>query len=261
VGRSAEFNVTCDQRQDSIFLYAADQLDAAEAEELRRHLSTGCPICEGALAEARATLAQMSLALDPVEPRAQTGDALMARIGASRLAPASTRGEHATDPAKTRGLNDQEEIRRGRMRIFSTAILSAAAAIAITSAIFVYATRMPRQFFGSANLQTVAMSSPVQAQARGQVLWDRDHNAWHVAVFNLAPPPAGKEYELWFLRAGNKAPMPSKTFTVDENGRQTLIVEVPPTSDVIVGAAVTIENAGGSTTPTMPIQLVGQLPG
>jgi anti-sigma-K factor RskA len=131
----------------------------------------------------------------------------------------------------------------------------------ITSTIFIYATRMPRQFLGSTNLQTVAMTSPVQAQARGQVLWDRDHNQWHVAFFNLTPPPAGKEYELWFLRSGNKAPMPSKTFTVDENGQKTLIVEVPPTSDTIVGAAVTIENAGGSTTPTMPIQLVGQLPG
>ena len=203
----------------------------------------------------------MSLAIDPVEPSAKTGDALMARIGQARLAPASTRGERATDPAWTRGLNAREEIRRSRMRIFSTAILSAAAAIAITSTIFIYATRMPRQFYGSTNLQTVAMTSPTQPQAHGQVLWDRDHSQWRVAVFNLAPPPPGKEYELWFVPAGGKTPMPSKTFTVDENGHQSLIVQVPATTDAIVAAAVTIENQGGAQTPTMPIQLVGQVPG
>src|SRR5207249_4729545 len=114
-----------------------------------------------------------------------------------------------------------------RLRIFATSLLSAAAAVAITCAIFLYATRTQRQFFGSSNLQTVALTSPTQPQARGQVLWDRDHAQWRVAVFNLAPPPPGKEYELWFIPPGGKAPLPSKTFTVDENGHQSLLVQVP----------------------------------
>ena len=82
--------MTCNERRDSIFLFAAGQLEPAEAEELRLHLATGCPTCAGALAEAEATLAQMALAIDPIEPCVETGDALMARIGASRLAPASS---------------------------------------------------------------------------------------------------------------------------------------------------------------------------
>src|SRR3954464_10698351 len=80
MGRSRELHVTCDERQDQIFLYAADQLEPAEMEELRRHLSTGCPTCAGALAEAEATLAQVAASLDGIEPRPETRDALMSRI-------------------------------------------------------------------------------------------------------------------------------------------------------------------------------------
>src|SRR5436305_14099659 len=98
MGRSKSPNVTCSERQDLIFLCAADQLEPTEAEDLRRHLATGCPICAGALAEAEATLAQMTLAIEPVEPNRETREALMARIGTSaRLAPAPTRGSARED--------------------------------------------------------------------------------------------------------------------------------------------------------------------
>jgi len=237
--------VTCDERRDSIFLYAAGQLEPTEVEALRAHLSSGCAICAGRLAEAEAMIAQMGLALEPVEPRQETGEALMARIGATR----SNLKSQISEP----------EPRNLRMRIFSAAFLSAAASIAITSAIFFYATRTQREFFRSSNLQTVAMSSNTQPHARGQVLWDRDHSQWRVAVFDLAPPPPGKEYELWFLSP--KGPVRSKTFNVDENGHQSLIVQVPADIGPVAGAAVTLEKQGGTDVPTMPIQLVGQVPG
>jgi anti-sigma-K factor RskA len=248
MGRSTEFSVTCDERRDSIFLYAADQLEPAEMEELRVHLAGGCPSCEGALAEAHATLAQMTLAMDPVEPSEQTRNALMARIGVSNL---------ESDITESKSQTRQQ---MSRMRIFSTAFLSAAAAVAITSAVFVYATRTERTFFRSSNLQAVAMTSQTQPRARGQVLWDKDHSQWHVAVFDLAPPPTGKEYQLWFI-SPNKGPIPSRTFTVDENGHQSLVVQIPGDIGPIAAAAVTLENAGGTDKPTMPIQLVGNVPG
>ena len=139
-------------------------------------------------------------------------------------------------------------------------MLTAAASIAITCAVFFYTTRRQRQFLQSSNLQTVALTSQTQPNARGQVLWDRDHSQWHVTFFNLTPPPPGKEYELWFIPPGGK-PMRSKTFTVDENGHESLIVDLPRNIGPIAAAAVTLEKQGGSDTPTMPIQLVGNVPG
>src|SRR5438067_2246360 len=143
MGRSAEYIVTCSERQDLIFLYAADQLEPAEAEAMREHLATDCPTCAGALAEAEATLAQVAMAIDPVEPLAETRERLMSQISVTRSA--------VTQSPALQGRGSS------RMRIFATSLLSAAAAVAITSAIFLYATRTQRQFFGSSNLQTVSL--------------------------------------------------------------------------------------------------------
>src|SRR3954468_4178915 len=127
MGRSRELHVTCDERQDQIFLYAADQLEPAEVEELRRHLSTGCPTCAGALAEAQATLAQVAASIDGIDPRPETRDALMSRIRVAAISEPPLPPLEALRPKPA----------TSRMRIFATALLSAAAAVAITSAIFV----------------------------------------------------------------------------------------------------------------------------
>src|SRR5436190_3836616 len=112
MGRSEEFNVTCSERQDLIFLYAADQLEPAEAEALREHLATDCPICVGALAEAQATLAHVAMSIDPIAPPPEAREKLMSRIS-------TTRSRATQSPAlQGRGYS--------RMRIFSTALLSAA---------------------------------------------------------------------------------------------------------------------------------------
>src|SRR5437762_7769112 len=122
MGRSAQDTVTCSERQDLIFLYAADQLEPAEAEALREHLATDCPLCAGTLAEAEATLAQVAIAIDPIPPPAQTREKIMSRIAARS-------GARQSPALQGRGPS--------RLRIFATALLSAAAAVLITSAIFV----------------------------------------------------------------------------------------------------------------------------
>ena len=234
--------MTCEERQDLIFLYSAGELEPDEKEELRTHLAAGCPAC-AALAEAEAMLGQVAAALPPLAPPAEAREKLMATIAASQARE-----------------NSRAQLQQSRMRIFSASILSAAAAVAITSAIFWYATQNARSFYRSPNLQTVSLKSDTQPGARGQVLWDRDSNRCKFVVINLAPPPAGKEYELWFIAPG-KSPVRSRTFNVDENGKQSMIVEVPSDIGPIAAAAVTLERLGGSDTPTMPIQLVGQVPG
>jgi hypothetical protein len=239
--------VTCAERRDSIFLLAADALEPAEAEALRQHLASGCPICAGVFAEAQATLGEIASAVDPVSPPLDTANKLMLRIEKSNRDGAS--GTGAPRPLPT----------RSRWKIWTTALLSAAAAAAITSAVFYYAMR--DQLNRAPTLQMVSMNSDTQPKARGVVAWDRDRSQWHVAVFNLAPPPPGKEYELWFVPQGQgKNPVRSKTFTVDSSGSASLIVQVPNDIGPIAAAAITIENAGGVDVPTPPLQLVGAVP-
>jgi anti-sigma-K factor RskA len=244
MGRSAEYIVTCSERKDLILLYAADQLEPAEAEALREHLATDCPICTGALAEAEATLAQVALSIDPIAPSPEAREKLMSRIAATR--------SRATQSTALQGRGPSP------LRIFATAILSAAAAVVITSAIFVSMMRDATR--RKPTLEMVSMTSEIQPKAHGAVAWDMDHHEWHVAVFNLAPLPAGKEYELWIIPPG-KAPMRSKTFTVDASGTATLIVPVPADIGAIATAAITDEPTGGVDKPTGKIQLAGKSSG
>ena len=64
-------------------------LEASERESIRAHLSSGCPTCTAALAEAEATLAKIPLSLRMEQPSPQVRDRLMQRVLATKSAGAS----------------------------------------------------------------------------------------------------------------------------------------------------------------------------
>jgi anti-sigma-K factor RskA len=68
-----------------------------------------------------------------------------------------------------------------------------------------------------------------------------------VLADDLAPPPDGKTYALWYERGGRMEP--AGLFAPDDDGTVQVRVAGVPTADV----GVTIEQAGGSDTPTLPI--------
>ena len=70
---------------------------------------------------------------------------------------------------------------------------------------------------------------------------------------NLAPLPADKVYELWLLPASGAAPMPAGIFKPDANGNSMMLQTMGSDSIAAKGFAITIENSGGSQTPTSPI--------
>jgi hypothetical protein len=74
---------------------------------------------------------------------------------------------------------------------------------------------------------------------------------------NLSPLPAQKVYELWIIPANGGAPLPAGTFSPDAHGSASLLVPSVHGAVVAKALGITIEPAGGSTTPTMPIVLAG----
>jgi hypothetical protein len=75
---------------------------------------------------------------------------------------------------------------------------------------------------------------------------------------NLKPVPAGKTYELWVIPASGAAPMPAGTFTPNGEGYASVVLPTLPSGVPAKAFGITIENAGGSKTPTMPIVLSGE---
>ena len=73
---------------------------------------------------------------------------------------------------------------------------------------------------------------------------------------DLGSLPAGKVYELWLMPADGSAPIPAGTFSPDATGNATLISSHFQKVSA-KGFAITVENAGGSLKPTLPILLAG----
>jgi Anti-sigma-K factor rskA len=75
---------------------------------------------------------------------------------------------------------------------------------------------------------------------------------------NLKPVPAGKTYELWVIPASGAAPVPAGTFTPNGEGYASVVLPKLPSGVPAKAFGITIENAGGAKTPTMPIVLSGE---
>lgn len=70
----------------------------------------------------------------------------------------------------------------------------------------------------------------------------------YIAMNALAPPPKGKVYQAWTLRAGAAKMSPSVTFVPDSSG--VALVPVPTSAASVVAVAVSVEPDGGSKQPT-----------
>ncbi|HEX8525338.1 MAG TPA: anti-sigma factor [Tepidisphaeraceae bacterium] len=220
--------------------YLADALDASEAADLRAHLASGCPICAGALAEAQATFAHVGRALAPVAPPADAWHRLEKRVKDSQPPPLTLE-------------------RPRRMRLVMTGAIAAAFGALLSAAVLYLPAREKAKLVDSRDVRLVSLSSQdVQPQARGRIFWDKQKNTWHVYVFDLKPPPPGKEYELWFITTDSKK-VPAGMLTVDKAGKGSTVVAVPQNLGPLALAAITDEPAGGVQQPTGSIQLAGEV--
>ncbi len=90
-------------------------------------------------------------------------------------------------------------------------------------------------------------------QAKARVYWDEASQAVHLAVAELPVAPEGKQYQLWALFDGK--PVDAGVF--DATGRVLWSMKNVSGAQAF---AVTIENAGGSPTPTLETMvLMGQV--
>jgi hypothetical protein len=74
---------------------------------------------------------------------------------------------------------------------------------------------------------------------------------------HFANIPAGKAYELWLLPQSGAAPVPAGVFKPDAEGNVSVFIPQFTTSVSAKGFAITMEPEAGSSTPTMPILLLG----
>ena len=93
----------------------------------------------------------------------------------------------------------------------------------------------------------------------GGVTYNPEKGTLVFLASNLDPLQMYKVYELWIIPADGSAPIPAGTFHSDDSGNASLIMPDLPKGIVAKSFGVTVEDDGGSQTPTLPIVLAGSL--
>ena len=100
----------------------------------------------------------------------------------------------------------------------------------------------------------VAAKAPPQPQ--GKAIYVRDRSSLIFLASNMPAVPSDKIYELWLIPTTG-APIPAGLFKPDAHGSATVINPPLPGNVEAKAFAITVEPEAGSTTPTMPIVMVG----
>jgi hypothetical protein len=100
-----------------------------------------------------------------------------------------------------------------------------------------------------------ATSTPPEPQ--GHATYVAEKGALIFLASNMEPLQPYKVYELWLIPADGRDPIPAGTFHPDERGNASVIMPPLPRGIEAKAFGVTVEDEGGSQTPTLPIILAG----
>ena len=238
-----------------------------EAAEFARHLE-GCSECQALVADLEAASSAFAAQTAPVAPRPAVRRAILSAVSGQSgtkepetKVPATAKrryGAWAFAIAATLALiffvNDDARLRRDREELRSrTADLSSR----LESAEKSLARRdLQARVLESEDVRMMFLGGKdPQPAARAKVFWSQKAGRGILVAGNLAPLPAGKQYELWVFAKGK--PVPAGMFDADSSGRAMMESSDLAAIAAAENFAVTVEPRGGMPAPTGPIVMVG----
>jgi hypothetical protein len=116
-----------------------------------------------------------------------------------------------------------------------------------------------KNFLHGTNAQQVTLREkpPLTKVPEGHTLYSPTSGELVFTASNLPLPPAGKVYELWIIPATGGAAIPAGVFTPDLQGNAAVVFPEIPAHVQAQAFGVTVEEAEGASTPTLPIILSG----
>ena len=243
--------MTHDELKDLLPAYALDALDAAEFAEVDAHVRT-CADCTRELTELRRVVTGVGLEAAPVTPQDSLREKVIAR---------ATSQARVIDIASARHSSGSLPTRPQRSWVLPIA-LAASVLIAVGALVYGFAQRAENNRLAQLN-QIMLASDVVRIDLKGQesaagasarAYWSASRG-FVLEASNLPALPAGKVFQLWSIVGST--PTSAGILTTDGRGGGSLSAAVPGSVKRPDAMGITIEPAGGSATPTMPIVLIG----
>jgi hypothetical protein len=281
-------NTTGHIERDDLVLFAMQLLSKEETALATAHIEQ-CPECRRELAEVQGDLAIYAHTVDLQSPPADARERLLKQVAhEKKTIPIDIAREPEPElPGRSfggrRSLTEDDLPQRSFAgKVFPWLGWALAAGLAVTAGNF-YLQRaalqgsVDEQKDQSAQLTTDAATAhevmetmtdrsamrvtltkaqtPPVPQARATYIADKGTLIFQAN--NMEPLQPAKVYELWLIPANGSNPIPAGTFHPDERGYASIMMPPLPKGVAAKAFGVTIENEGGSQTPTMPIIMVG----
>jgi anti-sigma-K factor RskA len=259
---------THEQFDEDLALYALDALSGEERANLEKHLET-CSSCRMELEQLRGDGALLALSTLGPKPPARARQRLLDAVAK----------EAANSPA--------ERARRDGTSMVGRRSWWGWLGWAATVAVIVFAASLWKENMGlreslasvsmrveattkdladmrrivapiiapeAQRITLVSVKTPVQPQ--GKAFYLRDRSSLVFVASNMPALPPQKAYELWLIPAQG-APIPAGVFKPDAHGSATVVNPPLPAGAEAKAFAITVENEGGASAPTMPILMMG----
>jgi len=264
--------------QEDLALHAMQALSPEESAAVRSHLAQ-CAQCRDDLASLTGDLALVALSADQQPLPIGARDRFMAKIS-----PAASPALAAQTPKSQAPQVISIVAKRPSPAALWIPWLAAAALLVLSvslgleihelkAALQAQTEESARQAAASARAQQVldVLSAPAAQhvlltaaktppQPTGRAIYLASRGSLIFQGNNLAQLSQDKIYELWVIPADGTAPIPAGLFRPDTTGNASVLLPPLPTGVPAKAFGVTIEKAGGSTTPTAPILLAGAAP-
>lgn len=279
---------------DDLYLFALQLLPDADMKSAATHLKE-CAACRAQLGEVQGDLVAYALTAEMQTPPTQARERLLRQVAEEKKVIPVDPVEHKIEPvlyprnSRMFQMDAPEEREHHRFApVMAWVGWGIAAGLAVVAGLQMNQRKLVQQDLAVATEQ-MSQSAAQSAQAKAVMQTLHDATAMQVALHvplnagavpkldpeghatyvpstgalvfvadHLDPLQSGKTYELWLLPStAGQAPIPAGLFKPDVNGDASVVMPAMPKGVTAKGFGVTVENDGGSKTPTAPIVLAG----
>jgi anti-sigma-K factor RskA len=259
-------------------------LSPEDERRIEEHLRAGCAECEAKLREGAEVADALAEGVPRVEPSPELRGRILAQVAREPQAEAPVHRRTAPPPARRRGAFVRRAIVAAALaasvvaavglgleaRDLRGALASATARVgeleeqladvaAERTAIardLAAAERMVDELTAPATRTVALAGTPELPQASARAFLDPKARRLVLVVYDLPPPPAGRDYQLWVIAGG--VPVSAGIVDTAHGAGSRHEATALPAIDGPVTVAITIEPTGGLPQPSGPIVAAGQ---